>query len=309
MDVTIGVVSYEASALLRKCLLAATRELDESEINGEVMVVDNASKDPEVRTVIDECGVSNVVYNSTNVGFGSACNQVMKWSTAEIVVLLNPDVEMLCGSLQLLVNALIANEPMLVVGPTLIRPNGDLQKQKHRFPGVIDWLLDGTIWEKSLWGRWYLGRSFNRHDQIVPNVEWIEGACMVVKRGQVIRTGGFDERFFMYCEELDLCYRLSMYSDFKVGYVKEARAIHHGGGSTNGVLGSMRKEFFRSKVLYASNRWGKVPALCFSGWYVASLLVELSVQCVKALLPIGDTKGKRQSIRVLIKTIHGLMGN
>tara|TARA_B100001123_G_scaffold324296_1_gene364236 strand:- start:8956 stop:9888 length:933 start_codon:yes stop_codon:yes gene_type:complete len=310
MDITIGVVSFEASALLRKCLLAAMRELDESELIGEVMVVDNASKEPEVRQAIDDCGISNVMYNSTNVGFGSACNQIMERSNAEIVVLLNPDVEMLNGSLQVLIDALIANEKTLMVGPTLLRADGQVQRQKHVFPGVIDWLLDGTIWERSLLGAWYLGQSYNRYDHIsTSNVDWIEGACMAVKRVELIRHGGFDESFFMYCEELDLCHRLSKSSQYKVQCVKEARAIHHGGGSTIGVLGPMRREFFRSKVLYANRCWGRVAALCFRGWYLASLLMELAVQCVKTLLPIGDTIGKRRSVGILIKTILGLIGN
>lgn len=223
--VDIVVVSYNSRELLRGCVepLAADPEL-------HVVVVDNASPDQSLESVE---GLDIVrVARDRNVGFARACNEGWRLTSAPYVLFLNPDARIAPEDVRQLVTAAKRDEKVAIVGPKVVDFDGELVRSQRRFLNVL------SIWAQAL----FLHHAFPRAtwtDGIVRNDElyattgspdWVSGACLLIRRSVLERLEGFDERFFMYCEDQDLC-RRARAAGFDVRYEPSGVAAHAGGAS------------------------------------------------------------------------------
>lgn len=303
LDLSIVIVSYNVTERLRACLNSVRAAGDEAGLSVETLVVDNASADGSADMVEADFSEVAVVRNKVNEGYGAACNSGAAASTGSVLLFLNADVELKQGSVRELWDVVQGKGRVGLAGPMLVGPEGDRQNSVRRFPSPGVWLLDGTIFERWLPARILLsGYKPGHRSGLAARVDWVEGACLAVRRDAFEAVGGFDERYFMYCEELDLSRRLRD-ADWLRLYVPAAVAVHHGGESAGQFPARSRALFLRSKVQFAERTWGAGTARAAAAFYAVALALELTLELGKLLLPVGDRSGQTRSARTLWKAL------
>jgi hypothetical protein len=195
-----------------------------------VIVVDNASSDDSLGSVRDL--PAELVALDENGGFAHGCNEGWRRGGAPYVLFLNPDARIEPAGLARLVKVLEGNERAGLVAPRLVNDHGGLEYSQRRFPRLR------STYSRAL----FLHRLFpmsSWSDEVVRNperyeepgsTEWVAGACVLVRRDVLERIGGWDESFFLYCEDIDLCKRIQT-AGFEVRYEPSAVAVHIGGMS------------------------------------------------------------------------------
>lgn len=232
--VRLGIVSWNTAALLRDCLAALPAALDGLEAS--VVVVDNASADASAE-VARAAGVE-VKANDRNMGYARAMNQALGGSGADVLIALNPDTEPPPGSLTALTERLLAAPDIGLVAPRLVNFDGSLQHSAYTFPSPLQAAAVSFLPERARRGRigrrlWLEGAA--PHDRPC-DVEWAIGAVHVLRADAVGNADRpYSERWFMYVEDLDLCWRLArdgwrrrLEADISVPHVGGAAAAQAG---------------------------------------------------------------------------------
>jgi GT2 family glycosyltransferase len=214
--------------------------------------VDNASTDGSAAAVATEFPDAVVLAQSRNLGFGRANNVGLERCQGRFVLLLNPDVTVNPQAVGRMADFLITRPDAAVVGPRLMFPDGKLDPDARRSFPVPRTLFYRTVGLSKLFPK---SRVFGRHNMgHMPDTEVHEmdagtGACMMVRMTALDRVGFFDPRYFMFGEDLDLCYRLKL-SGWKVFYLPNATAIHHKGAATRQAHSKMLYERHRAMWSY-----------------------------------------------------------
>src|SRR5579864_6696299 len=212
-DLSVSVVTYRTPELLRRCLTALDPEF-------EIFVVDNASGDETLDMVRREFPWVRLIANPSNVGFGAAHNQALRQASGRYWLVLNSDAAPTKGALRTLIEFMDANPEVAVAGPRLRYPNGELQPARRRLPTAATLFLESTQLQRFWPDNRVLRRFYvqDRPEYLIQDVDWLVGACLCVRAAAAARVGVFDERFFMYSEELDWCRRFRM-AGWRVSYV------------------------------------------------------------------------------------------
>lgn len=244
-DLSVVIVSFNVQDLLEACLESVRNSRG---VSTEIIVVDNASDDGSVEMVCKGFTEARLIANRENVGFAAATNQGIRASTGRHVLLLNPDTEILDDALVKLVGFLDQHPAYAVAGAGLVYPDGTFQHSAFRFPGVLQSFFDffpinHRLIDSRLNGRypqaWYArGQPFD--------IDHPLGACLLVRRAAIDQVGLLDEGFFMYCEEIDWCWRMRK-AGWKVACVPAARVVHHAGASTRQFRDEMFVALWRSR--------------------------------------------------------------
>ena len=258
-DLSIIIVSWNTCDILAQCLTSILNEMNRApHLSAETWVVDNASTDDSIRMLPQQFPWVRSIANRENVGFAQASNQAIRQSVGRYVLLLNPDTEVLPGALQTLVDFLQKHPEAGAVGPLILNPDSTLQSSCNPMPTLwrefwrlmcLDALLPQSIYREENWDR-----------TLAHKVEVIQGNCLLINREVMLDIGLLDERYFMFTEEVDLCYRL-LQQGWPVYWLPTARIIHYGGQSTRQVAREMFMELYRSKLLFfrkTQGRWGSV---------------------------------------------------
>lgn len=242
----VAVVSFNTRELLQRCLrsIVAARPC-------ELVVVDNGSTDGSVELVRDEFPGVRLIVNERNVGYGAAANQALASAGASAVLLLNSDTVLAPTALSALEAYLAAHPRAAVVGPRLANADGSLQRSTYPFPSAGDALLGESglhllvrrvpVLRERVLRTW-------RHDDARP-VPWVLGAALAIRREPFEAVGGFDEAYFMYGEEVDLCRRLRE-AGFETHFAPVTTVLHLGGASTAVPGQDMRRELLLSERRY-----------------------------------------------------------
>ena len=246
--VAVVVVNYESGPALDRCVegLAA-------EPTGEVVVVDNGSVDgsgDEVRRRFPEV---EVLEPGRNLGYGAAANRGVASTVAPCVLVCNPDLEVRPGAVERLAGALDAHPGWALVGPQIRTTSGERYPSARRFPSLVDAAGHGLLGIFAPRNRFT--RSYQQDhlgDPLAGDtaVDWVSGACFLVRRSAFEQVGGFDEAYFMYLEDVDLCCRLGA-AGWQVGYVPSAEVTHLQGVSTDRHPYRMILEHHRSLLRFA----------------------------------------------------------
>ena len=233
-DVSVVVVSYNTRDILRRCLARLTEEL--AALRGEAIVVDNASADGSADMVAAEFPDVHLVRCAVNLGFAAGNNRGFALARGRYVVLLNPDAFLGEGSLALALAHMDRSPRVGIAGGRLQDPAGRLQPSGRLFPS----LLNEVLVTSGLAARFPRSRLFGRFDRTWANpgqaaqVDWIPGAFTIIRGRALGETGGFDERFFLYYEEVDLCRRM-VQAGYEVWYWPDIVVTHIGGASSKTV--------------------------------------------------------------------------
>jgi GT2 family glycosyltransferase len=278
-DVSVTICSWNTKEDLRRCL----RSLEGQEgVRLEVIVVDNASEDGSPDMVAEEFPHVVLIRNERNLGFGGGHNQAFQRASGEFFMPLNSDTTVHPGCLLRLVEFLRANPSVGIAAPKLLNPDGTLQYSCRRFPtpaaAVFRNTFLGRLFPNNRYAREYLMADW---DHSVPrDVDWVSGAAFCYRRAVYEKVGGFDERFFMYLEDVDLCKRVQE-AGYRVVYVPDAVVTHKIGASTDRVANRMIRQFHRSMLLYYQkhhiSRMSPVlrPFATFLGWLFVNARASL----------------------------------
>ncbi len=256
------VVSFNSAGYLPDCV----RSLRAEGI-AEVVVVDNASSDRSVATVRTADPEVRIVETGGNLGFGSAANRGVATTLSPYVLIMNPDTVVTPGTVKALCEALDADAGLAVVGPRMENPDGSLYPSVRRFPDMgvaFGHAFLGLVWPANPYTSRYRMLDSD-HDRSAPAVDWVSGACFLVRRAAFDVVGGFDEGYFMYVEDVDLCWRLGR-AGWRVGYEPAGRVVHEVGGSSRAVPYRMIAEHHRSLLRFVSKstagaRRGALPVI------------------------------------------------
>ena len=256
---SVIVVNYNTVDLLPRCLDSV---LAQTTADDEVVVVDNASADGSAALIRRDYPGVRLIANVENLGFGAGNNRGLAATSGAYALLLNPDSELAPGSLDGMYRFMESHPRAAVAGGRLRYGDGGFQHSSFRFPTLWQVALDLFPINWRLTESALNGRYPKEWDERVFEIDHPLGALMCVRRAAIVQVGKFDERFFMYAEEVDWCLRFKR-AGWQVWHCPDALAIHHGGRSTQQQASAMFEQLHRSRsLLYEKHypRWFSIAA-------------------------------------------------
>ncbi len=278
------VVSYNTREMTLDCLRALRADLTGTP--SEMLVVDNASADGSAEAVKREFPEVRVIQSGRNAGFGAANNLAMAQARGELFLLVNSDAFLRSGCTKALMDCLERHPDAAVAGPRIVRPDGSLQISCYRFPSPLRALLE-NLFVASLFPNHPVLGDYRRwaHD-CEREVDWVIGACMLVRRKAFEEVGGFDERFFMYAEETDWQKRMRAVG-WTVWFTPAGEAVHVGGGSGQKSRAAV-EAFHRSKEDFFRKHYGAPGVWTNRLTSVAGALCRVPAYTALGLIRRGD---------------------
>ena len=280
---SIIIVNWNVRELLRACLKSIARA--PGGLDAEIIVVDNASADGSAEMLLQDFPSVRLIACDTNGGFSAANNLGLAAASGEFVLCLNPDTEIVGDALQTLAAYLCANPAVGVVGPQLRYPDGTIQSTRRRFPDFVTALLESTILQQWFPHNRWLNRYYlsDVPAGITQDVDWLMGACFMLRRSIVSRLGGFDDAFFMYSEELDWMQRIKS-AGWRIVFLPAAIVIHHEGMSSEQVVPLRHIRFQTSKIRYFAKHHGPAAAFALRAFLWLTYVFQLCEEAGKWLL-------------------------
>jgi GT2 family glycosyltransferase len=259
-DIAVIIVSWNVKGDLRHCLKSLFAE-PAPKVKFSVWVVDNASNDCSADMTAAEFPQAHLIRNTTNKGFSTANNQAINESCSRYVFLLNADAYVASpASLDNIVAFADRHEKLGVAGAHVFNPDGSLQFSCRRFPGLRAGLfrntLLGKLFPKNQYTTQYLMGDVD-HSKEHP-VDWVSGCAMLISRKFIDKHGALDERFFMYCEDVDICKR-AWSTGFEVWYCPDSFVTHKIGGSSDKNAEKMIWAFHQSWEIYDAKHNPNAP--------------------------------------------------
>jgi GT2 family glycosyltransferase len=255
-SVSALIVSYNVRTYVLETLRAYYATCGPS---AAAIVVDNASTDGSADAVQRAYPQTTVIRLAQNLGFGRANNSGLETASSEFVLLLNPDVILGQGCVARLTEFLVAQPDAGAAGPRLQRPDGRLDLAARRaFPSPLASFfrlagLSRLFPNSPRFNRYNLG---NVSADTAHEIDSGTAACLLVRRSALDQVGFFDPDFFMYGEDLDLCYRLKQ-AGWKIYFVPTATAVHVKGTSTRQAAGTMLYEFHRAMWIFHTKHYAR----------------------------------------------------
>ena len=246
------LVNYNAGRELRRALRSIADQLAGSQ--WEAVVVDNASTDGSGAAVSEFAPYARLLRNQENVGFARGMNQGLAATTGALVLAMNPDCRLVAGAIHALSEELERFPRCAIAGPRILNPDGSVQGSARGDPDM----LTGLFGRSTILRRLFPSLAVSRRNVIAAHgqtgersmsVDWLSGACMLARRDALNRVHGFDERYFLYWEDADLCRRLRA-DGYEVRYVPLATAIHEVGQSSKSLRAPAIRAFHASAYLY-----------------------------------------------------------
>ncbi len=269
-DVTVVIVTWNTRDLTADCIESVLSNAGTS--LSEIVVVDNASADGTSDMLAERFPAVRCVRNERNHGFAFANNQGAAASSSEVLLLLNSDARLTPGALDAMVEVLARQPRAAVVGARLVNGDGSFQASHSRFPSLLREFLILSGLGRLLYGRHYPSRGpeTERGPQIV---DYVEGACLLVRRQAYQDVGGMDVGYFMYAEEVDLCHALRE-AGWQIWYQPAARVIHLAGGSSLKRAAEREADLYRSRVRYFRKHHGDVQARILKAMILIATLTK-----------------------------------
>jgi GT2 family glycosyltransferase len=249
------IVSWNTRQLLSECIDSITATCPDFDY--EIIVVDNGSTDGSIAMLEQQYPHVRRIINQVNVGFGQANNQAAAASAADYYFLLNSDARLFPLALRHMVTLMEMNPRAGAVGARLENPDGSFQASYTSFPNLWrEFLLLSTLGRKVI-GPWY--PSHGPSEDSVHRADYVEGAAMLIRGEAYRQVGGFSPEFFMYSEEVFLCFSLAQ-AGWQVWYQPQARVLHHGGASSKNRKTSREGDLYQGRVRFFLKAYGPFQA-------------------------------------------------
>lgn len=287
MDLSVVVVTRDTREMTRAAL-ASIREAAGA-LSHETILVDNGSSDGTAEALVAAFPGLKVIRNDRNLGFARAANQGWRAASGEIVLFLNSDARPAPGAAEALARFLRQEPRRGLAGARLLDPDGRTQNSVDNVPTLASELLN-----KSLLKRLFPGRFRETKDLSGPAVEvpTLVGACFAARRACLEALDGFDEGFFFFLEETDLCLR-ARGAGWSVHLVPSVRAVHLQGQTARRSRTPARIEYYRSRYRFFRKHRGAFAAGFLAAGLVARLAAETLLQGIGTLLTLGLAGGLR----------------
>ena len=300
MELSVVIVCWNVKDYLQKCLASVYRET--AGVSFEIFVVDNASKDGSVEMVRELFPSVKVIANKENLGFARANNLALKQCAGEYVLFLNPDTEIKNKAVEKLLEFLKANPGAAVAAPKLIHEDGRVQLLCRNFPSPATDLgeslfLDIAFPKSQFFNHCFMGEW--KHDS-TREVEQPAGACLLVRMESLKKTGFYDERFFLYYEDVDLCYRIKK-AGGKIFLLHDVLVVHHGCKSSIQIENESFNWGLESRIKFFRKHYGKAGVFILgSNLVIRTLLVYLVIG------PLSLIIKRPRNIKVVRKIVGSL---
>jgi GT2 family glycosyltransferase len=273
-DLSIIIINFNAEELILRCLQAVYNTI--GSLDCEVIVVDNASTDDSINVVRKAYPQVRLFCNQENIGFARANNQALQVARGQYFLLLNSDAFVHEGAIVTLIKFMESHPDTGAAGCRLVYEDGSLQRSCYSFPTPITELWQ-TLWLDRLFARSPVFGKFRmtywdfNSDR---DVDWVMGAVMILRKEAIDQVGLLDEEYFMYSEEMDLCYRLKQ-AGWKVSFVSEATATHLWGGTSrqNKELAFIR--LYKSRVMFSRKHYGYLTTILYKMVLFAGSLIRV----------------------------------
>ena len=280
-QVAIVVVSYNTRDLLLECLASVVGSTQGR--STQLVIVDNSSEDGSYEAIREAYPHATAIRNSTNLGFGAACNQGFKATDAPFILLLNSDARLTAQAFHALCDCLEQNERCGAAGCKLIDAAGAEIINTRNFLTPLNQAFELTGIEVGL-GSLQRTRPPKLDRNLADcSVDWIDGACLMLRRAALDEAGFFDERFFMYSEDEDLCFRLRK-RGWLVCFCGAGTAVHHGAASTRLNKIDMLRHFYLSQILFLLKHHGPFSAFLFAA------VIRIVLVLKRLLLRVGSRR-------------------
>jgi GT2 family glycosyltransferase len=297
MDLSVIIVNWNSAEYTIPCVASIVAQTEDLEF--EIIVVDNASSDDSCQVIPERCPSVKLIRSPRNIGFARANNLGFQHSSGRILLFLNPDTELRSPAINLMHACLDSSPDIGVLGCRLLNPDLSLQTSCiHRFPTILNQAADVERLRQAfprlkLWGM----RPLLDPDPGEPvAVEAVSGACQMVRREVFEQAGLFSPSYFMYMEDLDLCYQVRKLGK-KVCYLGTAAIVHHGGQSSGKRGGEDFSGPMMRESLLRFLRKSRGPF--YAGLYRLSvfLVSVLRTAILAVLLPIPSARLHKDSLR------------
>jgi len=287
--VSVLIVSYNVKEYVNHAIDSILRS---SIDNYEIIVVDNHSFDGTVEYIEQYHPEVNVIANQENIGFGKAINQAEKVANGDYYLILNPDTVIQENTIETLLNYMEQNENVGMVGPKILNSDGTLQAAcKRSFPTLkvaVPKLLGlDVLFPNSKWAGKY-NLSYLDPDQI-NKVDAISGSCMFIRKELFQDLRGFDETFFMFGEDLDICFRIWQ-AGFEIHYLPTTQIIHYQGESVKSAPFDSINAFYSAMILFADKHFST------SQGFLTKSAIRFGISIRKFVTLVSELKSQILSI-------------
>ena len=226
MELSIVIVNYHHSHMLADCLESVYRTITKTRF--EIIIVDNSSKDDGLELILKRYPETRFINNRENVGFARANNQGVKIASGDFLLFLNPDTIMTEGAIESMLGYIQSDSSVGILGPKVLNSDKTIQYSCRRFPTVWSGLFN----RYSLMTRLFPNNRFSRHylmldydHNSIRSVDWVSGCCMMMPVSTFKKANGFDENYFLFIEDVDLC-QIVKNKGLLVIYFPHAKIFH-----------------------------------------------------------------------------------
>jgi len=289
VDVTVILVSYNTENLLAECFGAL--QAASTGLQLQTIIIDNASRDPSVSMIQSRFPDARLIINPTNVGFGRANNQALPFVQGRYVLLLNTDAFVSLDTLQKSISYMNEHSGCGILGVKLTGRDGELQPSCRYFPTPLNLFLQRTGLNR-FFSSVQLVDDMNREHDTARECDWLPGCYLLIRREVIEQIGLFDSRYFLYSEEVDLCFRAKK-SGWEVHFLPDTSVIHLGGESARSDgditdVGSQIETFkIESELLFFRKNHGAAALLLHMLLTTLCDLLLPIKRIVRGRFPIG----------------------
>lgn len=221
--ISILIVTYNSGKFIERCIESIEKCV---KVESEIIVVDNDSYD-NTNSLVQKFPKVKLIQNIDNKGFARANNIAFEHSKGEYILVLNPDIVIDERGIQVLLETAVSDSKIGVIAPRLLNEDGSLQESARKFPNPVVQVIRGlglsTMFMNMKFYRSNLNLDINLESD--SQVDWVIGACMLIRREVFLEVGGFSEKFFMYYEDADLCLKLKK-AGFEIIYCPKVSFVH-----------------------------------------------------------------------------------
>ena len=292
MDLSVIIVNFNTASLLKECLNSV--EENRGNLNLEILVVDNNSRDQSVEMIKKDFPQSKLIVNSENIGFARGVNLGLALAKGRYFLLLNPDVKVLAGVLKGMIEFMEQNKDAGLAGVQLLNPDGTRQNSMANFPSLTQELLNKSLL-RILFPKRYPSKYQEYKSPI--EVDSVIGACMIVRPEAVKEVGDLDSNYFLFLEETDWCFQMKK-RGWKIFHLPQLKIYHKQGQSLLGFKSKGRIEYYRSYYRFFKKNYNQLSYIILRVIHFIKTMINIGLNLTASILTLGLKKGYREKFLI-----------